>query len=465
MDKKNKVLISFYIFLAGSIIISLVYIDSTFVCEDFYTIAQCQREGGPDPDTVELVFEPSSDKEWVRPTIQFANPKLNEVNFEAEYDIGKKVLFNIMNDVKNYPIILPGNVLSSVIIEEEPNVILAEETVMERGIKVTVLVKHTMIPYETHTVEVMNGDAKGTKIIQSFTGDESSTKLSTKIQLKLDGLLTPFYFLPKNNFEHAMNTVNTSFVDYSKGFDSESKRIIDDVYREILLRPADDAALEYWSPLIESGSITKTDLKNQLLDSDEGLQSALTLLSSRFTPNEIIEMMPDESIENIDKIYREILLRPADVEGLAHWGALLEYGLINEDEIRKEIYNSIEAIELRISSEASHTLKIEGDEFKVYKAFEDLVNETYFEVFNKYPDAIVKVHYSELLHFRVMATNDLQNEFSNGEQTCVYDETVEITWITPNDGVICTFFHPNPTVMPENWDKAEALKALTTKPP
>jgi hypothetical protein len=64
-----------------------------------------------------------------------------------------------------------------------------------------------------------------------------------------------------------------------------------------------------------------------------------------------------------------------------------------------------------------------------------------------------------------MATNDLQNEFSNGEQTCVYDETVEVTWTTPNDGVICTFFHPNPTVMPENWDKAEALKALTTKPP
>ena len=465
MDKKNKVLISFYIFLAGSIIISLAYIDSTFVCEDFYTISQCQREGGPDPDTVELVFDPSSDKEWVRPTIQFANPKLNEVSFEAEYDIGKKVLFNIMNDVKNYPIILPGNVLSSIIIEEEPNVILAEETVMERGIKVTVLAKHTIIPYETHTVEVMNGDAKGTKIIQSFTGDESSTKLSTKIQLKLEGLLSPFYFLPKNNFEHAMNTVNRSFVDYSKGFDSESKRIIDDVYREILLRPADDEALEYWSPLMESGSITKADLKNQLLDSDEGLQSALTLLSSRFTTDEIIEMLTDESIENIDKIYREILLRPADDEGLAYWGGLLEYGLIDEEEMRNKIYNSTEAIELRISSQASYMLKIEGDEFKIYKTFEDLVNKTYFEVFNKYPDPKVKVHYSELLHFRVMATDELENEFSNGEQTCVYDETVEVTWITPNNGEICTFFHANPTVLPEDWDKEKAIKALTTKPP
>ena len=66
--------------------------------------------------------------------MQFAHPKLNEVEIEGEYNIGKEVLFNTMADVENYPTILPKNVLSVVIIEQEPNVILAEETMINQGI-------------------------------------------------------------------------------------------------------------------------------------------------------------------------------------------------------------------------------------------------------------------------------------------------------------------------------------------
>ena len=111
----------------------------------------------------------------------------------------------------------------------------------------------------------MSGDAEGTKITQIFRGDESSTKLSTKIQLKLHGLLSPFYFFPKDQFSHAMNTVNSSFVNYSAGFDSDYDKIVDEVYREILLRPADNLAFEHWSPLLESGVITKTELKKTIV--------------------------------------------------------------------------------------------------------------------------------------------------------------------------------------------------------
>ena len=354
MNKTNKWIVCFYIFLAAAIPASFIYIDSTFGCEDFYTKVQCETPGyfstTPGVEDVDgfviaswgsggLTFEPTTDKDWVRPTLQFAHPKLNEVEIEGEYNIGKEVLFNTMADVENYPTILPKNVLSVVIIEQEPNVILAEETMIEQGIKVKLLAKHTIIPYERHTVEIMSGDAKGTKITQIFRGDESSTKLSTKIQLKLHGLLSAFYFFPKDQFSHAMNTVNSSFVSYSAGFDSGYDKIVDEVYREILLRPADNLALEHWSPLLESGVITKTELKKQLLESDEALQTAVAMLSSRFSPDEIVGTLPDKTIKIIDDMYREMLLRPADIEDIAHWGGLLEFGLIDVEEMRKQIYD------------------------------------------------------------------------------------------------------------------------------
>ena len=461
MNKTNKVIICFYIFLAISLPASFIYIDSTFVCEDFYPTKECEKPGAIDPDTVRLTFEPEAGKDWVRPTIQFGNPKLNEVEIEAEYDIGKEVLFNTMADVENYPIILPKNILSVIILEQKPNVILAEETMLEQGIRVKLLAKHTMIPYESHTIEIMSGDAKGTKIIQTFIGDESSTKLSTKIQLQLEGLLSPLYFFPKSNFSHAMNTVNSSFADYSKGFDSESKKIVDDMYRKIMLRPADIEALEYWTPLLESGMITKDDLKNQLLDTDESLRSKL----STFSADEIVAMMSDENIKIIDDMYRKIMLRPADIEGLAHWGGLLEFGLSDEEEIRKQIYNSPEATEIRIGIEASYFLNIKGDELQVYQNFEGKINKTYHDVFNKWPDNKVKIHYTELLFFRVMGLHDIHDEFSAGKQTCVYDETVMVTWDTPNDGEICTFFHPNPTILPPDWDIEKAIQYWATQPP
>jgi len=480
MNRTNKWIVCFYIFLAATIPASFIYIDSTFGCEDFYTKVQCETPGYfSTTSAVEdvdgfaialwgsggLTYEPTDDKDWVRPTLQFAHPKLNEVEIEGEYNIGKEVLFNTMADVENYPMILPKNVLSVVIIEQEPNVILAEETMINQGINVKLLAKHTIIPYERHTVEIMSGDAEGTKITQIFRGDESSTKLSTKIQLKLHGLLSALYFFPKDQLSHAMNTVNSSFVNYSAGFDSDYDKIVDEVYREILLRSADNLALEHWSPLLESGVITKTELKKQLLESDEGLQTAVAMLSSRFSPDEIVGMLSDKNIKIIDDMYREMLLRPADIEDVAHWGGLLEFGLIDVEEMRKQIYDSPEAEEIRVVSQISESLLLRGTELQVYRALEGIVNHAYHDIFNKWPDDTVKVYYTELLFFRVLGPQDIRDEFFAGKNTCRHDETVEVSWKTPNDEEICTFFHPNPTVIPPGWDKEKAFKYWLTQPP
>ena len=56
---------------------------------------------------------------------------------------------------------------------------------------------------------------------------------------------------------------------------SESKQIIDDLYREILLRPADTEAFEYWGSMLESEIITKQELRKNILKSDEALSLKL----------------------------------------------------------------------------------------------------------------------------------------------------------------------------------------------
>ncbi len=208
-------------------------------------------------------------------------------------------------------------------------------------------------------------------------------------------------------------------------------------------------------------------------------------------------MMSDSDIQIIDSMYREIMHRPVDIKGLVYWGGLLEFGLIDMEEMRIQIQNSPEAgekindeirmeqimEELRKLEEKSLVLcevnqiyclenwKLEEEELllelQVYKKFEDIVNKNYFEVFDKWPDMEVKLHYTKLLFFRVMDTHALHDEFADPDsvQTCIFDDAVQVTWGTPNDEEICTFFHPNPTQIPPDWDKAAALRYWSEQPP
>ena len=97
-----------------------------------------------------------------------------------------------------------------------------------------------MYPYDKYIVEVVDGDAKGTKLMQDFTTfnteieklkecDQSfdeCTKIDSRVELDLKGLLSPFSYLPKGNLEHASNTVIATFTNYME-IKTENGRIID----------------------------------------------------------------------------------------------------------------------------------------------------------------------------------------------------------------------------------------------
>ena len=117
MKKNDKIIIIFYVFLAISFTVGILYIDSTF-------------------DTTTL------------PNIL---PKpVTELEINKQVDIEKEKIFLIMTDLENYTKILPRNIKSIEIIEEIDNVILAEYEVVEAGITSKLLVQHRMHPYYEH---------------------------------------------------------------------------------------------------------------------------------------------------------------------------------------------------------------------------------------------------------------------------------------------------------------------------
>ena len=354
MIKNDKIIIIFYVFLAISFSVAIFYINSTYETTSLPNII-------PKP--------------------------VSELEIIKEVDIEKEKIFLVMTDLENYPKILPRNIKSIDIIEQSDNVILAEYTVVEAGVYSKLLVQHKMYPYYEHVMEVMDGDAKETKVTQKFTDTNSITTINTIIEFDLKGILSPFSFLPKGNLEHAANTILTNFVDYAQISENETKKIVDDLYREILLRPADTEAFEYWVPLLENGSKTETDIRTEILNSDEkkhllSLQEMKTVDELELTTKKIV-----------DDLYREILLRPADTEAFEYWGSLLENENITKLELRKSILKSQEAIDL-----------------KRFDSTSGLIKSIFNEILNRDPTVSESSHYKYLVDIEEITEEQIRLE-------------------------------------------------------
>jgi ribosome-associated toxin RatA of RatAB toxin-antitoxin module len=299
----TKITILFYIFLGISFFSLIFYVDSTF-----------DRSSLPDilPSHLDSIE-----------TIEFVSLDRNKIYF-------------LLTDVENYPLVLPRNILSVEIIEKTENTIIAKEQISERGITTTLLVKHTMSPEFNHSIEIIDGPAKGTIMNQFFEDNNPGTKITNSFKFKFEGILTPLKFLPKQNAANAIGTIISSFEIYGKINANTNDRIVDDLYREVLLRPADPEGLEYFGSLLESGKITEDKIKSQLLNSDELKYSLL--------PHEFknVDSLSVDTIILMNSYYEKVLLRPADPEGLEYFGSLLESGKITEDDIKSQLLNSDE---------------------------------------------------------------------------------------------------------------------------
>jgi len=272
MEKNSKIFLSFYLILGILLISTWYYIDNSI-----------ER-----PEIATQIFP----------------QPITEINFTNSIDsVSIETIFNVMTDVTLYTKVLPKNIIAVNIINQTKNVLIAEEEFRENIFTIKLLAKHYFEPYEKHTIEILSGDAKGTIIEQNFKELTNSTEINTRISFKLDGPLKAITFLPKNSLVHAMNTVVENFVLYAKTTD-QNFRMIDDLYREILLRPVDEIGLRYYGSLLESENISINDIREELMNSEE--YASLSGLSDF----KIISELNENTKKIIDDLYREILLRP-----------------------------------------------------------------------------------------------------------------------------------------------------------
>ena len=236
MNKSNKIIIVFYIFFAISYGSFIFYLDDQF-----------------------------SDAVFGNLIIQLDE----EIVLKSESGVDKIKIFNAMTDLEKYHLILPQNVVSLKIINQTNNVIYAEEEFFQTYVKSKFLVKHTMKPYESHLIEILDGDAKGTTILQIFQDTAIGTHITTTINLDFQGILAPFVHLPRHVIVEKIGDTTNLFINYARGFDDDTKKTVDDMYREILQRPADEEGFQYWGSLLESGKITKDEMRQEFLNSYE----------------------------------------------------------------------------------------------------------------------------------------------------------------------------------------------------
>ena len=245
MKKTTKLLYILYVVIGVSLFSTYVFLDNVY------------REKYPEyfDDPQKTVF-PQIEQN----TIQFTIVKQYEIEFDK--------VSNVFRQIEDYPDILPKNIESVIIIEEDENYILAKEKFSERGIGAEFLVEHRWDGNQ-HLMEILDGDAKNSKIIQTFEEIGNSTKITTDVDIKFKGLLSVLRFIPQQNLMHATETALDAFSHYAKGFDDQNEKLVDDVYREILQRPADNEGLVYYSEQLKNKKMTPEEIKEILRNSDE----------------------------------------------------------------------------------------------------------------------------------------------------------------------------------------------------
>ena len=366
LNKTNKKFIIFYLILFIGVSITLIYINS-----------------GLDEPWRELKLAPSP---------------LTTISYSKIVDVDKEVIFNTFADFKNYPHILPNNILSVTNTTEKQSVY--DISLTEMGLVAILKAEHTIEPYDKQVIKVLNGDALGTKIIQTFESYDDKTKISIDIDLKTRGILAPFSYLPIINANHAMDSIIQSFVEYSTRPYTLNEKIIDDLYREILLRPVDSQGLITYSTLLEEEKITIEEIRNELLNSEE---YQINILKTNLKN---ISDLSEDTKNSIDEVYDIILRRNADVIGLQSFGSALENGDMSLSDIVKTLLTSDEFYSLPAE------IRSVRDTYESNEYWQT-VKETYNEIHGKYPHDKTVRAYGIFFERGILTLEEIKESFEN----------------------------------------------------
>jgi len=134
-----------------------------------------------------------------------------KVKVEKIIKAKKDKVFSTMTDFENLPSKLPQIFKSVKVISREGNSIITEEFVKVAGRDIVQTVKHVIRPTEKHEVFILEGDAKGSHIVESYEETSKGTKIIVEGDFKLAGKLNLLGFFAKVKIEKSINEVMDEF--------------------------------------------------------------------------------------------------------------------------------------------------------------------------------------------------------------------------------------------------------------
>ncbi len=141
----------------------------------------------------------------------FLKDNVLKIKVEKIIKAKKDKVFSTMTDFENLPSKLPQIFKSIKVISREDNSIITEEFVKMAGREITQKVKHVIQPTEKHEVFILEGDAKGSHIVESYEETSEGTKIIVEGDFKLAGTSNLLGFFAKGKIEKSINEVMDEF--------------------------------------------------------------------------------------------------------------------------------------------------------------------------------------------------------------------------------------------------------------
>jgi coenzyme Q-binding protein COQ10 len=134
-----------------------------------------------------------------------------KVKVEKTIKSEKEKVFLTITDFENLPLKLPHIFKSVKITSRKGNSVITEEFVKMAGRDIAQKVKHVIKPTERHEVFILEGDAKGSHIVESYEETSEGTKIIVEGDFKLAGKLNILGFIAKVKIEKSINEVIDEF--------------------------------------------------------------------------------------------------------------------------------------------------------------------------------------------------------------------------------------------------------------
>jgi len=136
-----------------------------------------------------------------------------KVKVEKIIKADKDKVFFTITDFENLPSKLPQIFKSIKIISRKDNSIVTEELVRMAGRDITQKVKHVLQSTNKHEVFILEGDAKGSHIVETYEETSEGTKIIVEGDFTLAGKLNFLGFLAKLKIEQSINEVMDEFAE------------------------------------------------------------------------------------------------------------------------------------------------------------------------------------------------------------------------------------------------------------